>query len=231
MKFHVRIIQTTLVVLSAVFTMGCAGNEEKQETISRSTLPQLISQIQKCSKLYTTEFKVHKIITYYDNKSINGSLLGMKINSELPMSQRKIAIPMDATLKTYIDLSNFNEYNISLDGDKMVIMLPEPSVTMTSSKIDHKNIRRHVDFLRGKFTDEELTRIENNGRNAMIEEMSRMDIMEKAQQSAAKTLLPIIAKCGYNCQNVTITYGAVTRKKDLRTLLENTAENAKQIIK
>ena len=76
MKFQARTIQAAVVILTAILAIGCSEKEEKTEAISRSTLPQLISQIQKCSKLYTTEFKVHKIITYYDNKSITGSVLG-----------------------------------------------------------------------------------------------------------------------------------------------------------
>ncbi len=225
-------IKWLVTVLTAATMAACSTDEKKQEEINRNSLPQLINQIQRCSKLYTTEVKAHKIITYYDNKSISGSVLGMKINTELPMSGRKIAIPLDATLKAYIDLSNFNEFNVSLNGDKMEIMLPEPGVELTSSKVDHKNIRHHVDLLRGRFSDEELTRIENNGRNAIIEEMGRMEIMEKAQQSATKTLMPIIEKCGFDCQNVTITYGPITKKMDIRTLLENTAiENGKQIVR
>jgi len=43
---------------------------------------------------------------------------------DIPMSQRKIAIPMDATVKAYIDFSNFSEKNITNMATRLRLHYP-----------------------------------------------------------------------------------------------------------
>ena len=124
----------------------------------------LIMQIQKCSKLYTTEYQIHKIVTHDDVVKLQGSLLKQNINIKLPLGDRKVAIPMDATLKAYIDFSNFSEKNIERDGQKITILLPDPKVELTSSKINQKEIKSYVGLVRAGFSDAELTNYEQQGR-------------------------------------------------------------------
>ena len=101
-------------------------------------------QVQKCSKLYTTEYHIHKIVTHHDVLRLKGSLLTKDIDIPLPLGERKIAIPMDATLKGYIDFSDFSEDNIERNGERITILLPDPKVVMTSSKINQKEVREYV---------------------------------------------------------------------------------------
>ena len=96
---------------------GCTGSdgEGQQEQAAYQgidTVPMLITQIKKCSRLYTTEMKVHKIVTHDDVVKLQGKLLKQNIDIKLPMGERKVAIPIDATLKAYIDFSDFSERNI-----------------------------------------------------------------------------------------------------------------------
>ena len=63
------------------------------------TVPMLIMQVQKCSRLYTAEYDVHKIVTYDDIVRLKGNVLNRDFNIKLPLGDRKIAIPMDAKLK------------------------------------------------------------------------------------------------------------------------------------
>ena len=37
-------------------------------------------------------------------------------NLDIPLGDRKIAIPMKATVKAYIDLSKFSKENVKIDG-------------------------------------------------------------------------------------------------------------------
>ena len=137
-----------IVVLLAVLTgCSCSGDKEGGEPVAQyqsiDTVPMLIMQIQQCSRLYTTEIHVHKIVTHDDVVSIKGTLLKQDIDIKLPLGDRKIAIPMDATLKAYIDFSNFGPSNIERQGDKITIVLPDPKVEMTSSKINQKEIKEY----------------------------------------------------------------------------------------
>ena len=63
------------------------------------TVPMLIMQVQQCSKLYTAEYRVHKIITHDDALRFKGQLLSKSFNVKVPLADRKIAIPMDAKIK------------------------------------------------------------------------------------------------------------------------------------
>ena len=109
--------------------------EEKANVID--TIPVMVMQIQKCSRLYTAEAHVHKIITHDDQLNLKGSFMKKDFNIHIPGSNRKVAIPMDATIKAYVDFEGFSQKNVSRKGDKIEIILPDPKLVLTSSKIDH----------------------------------------------------------------------------------------------
>ena len=184
------------------------------------TLPMLITQIQECSRLYTAEVKVHKIVTHDDVIRLRGSLLQQDFNIKVPLGERKIAIPMDATLKAYIDFSQFSEKNVERSGDKITIVLPEPKVVMTSSKINQKEIREYVAFARAHFSDAEMTGYEQQGRAAIIQSIPQLGIFEIARENAARILVPMLTALGYQEENITIAYRKQYGIGDLKKLLE-----------
>ena len=183
------------------------------------TVPMLIMQVQKCSKLYTAEYRVHKIVTHDDALRLKGSLLQKQFDIKVPMADRKIAIPIDAKLKAYIDFSTFSEENIERDGRKITIVLPDPQVTMTSSKIDQKNVRQYVALTRSNFSDAELADYQQQGRQAIIESIPKMGILESAQRNAAKVLVPMLKELGYAEEDITIAFRKQYGAKDIEKLL------------
>nr|MBP8038816.1 DUF4230 domain-containing protein [Prevotella sp.] len=152
------------------------------------------------------EYKFHKIITHQDKKTIKASLFKTDMSFDIPMSQRKIAIPMDATVKAYIDFSNFSEKNVTKYGNKIEVTLPDPRIIMTSSKIDHDGIKKDVSLIRSNFSDEELSNYEKQGRNQIIKSISQTDILERAKMNAANNIIPMIKLMGYNEKNIIISF-------------------------
>jgi len=204
---------TALVVcgLSACDNKEVAPADEPQATIVETdTVPQLVMQIQKCSRLYTTEVKVHKIVTHDDVVRLKGNIMSRNFNIQLPLGERKVAIPMDATLKAYIDFSEFSEKNIERYGHTITVILPDPQVLLTSTKIDQKGVKEFVGLTRSHFTDKELTNYEKQGRQAIINSIPQMGIVEIARQNAARVLVPMIAQMGYREEDITIAF-----RKDL----------------
>ena len=131
---------------------GCTGSdgEGQQEQAAYQgidTVPMLITQIKKCSRPSTTEMKVHKIVTHDDVVKLQGKLLKQNIDIKLPMGERKVAIPIDATLKAYIDFGGFSEKNIKRRGQKIELTLPDPKVQLTSSRINHQEIKKQLSIL------------------------------------------------------------------------------------
>ncbi len=186
------------------------------------TIPMMITRIQQCSKLYTAEYQVHKIITHDDKKQITGTFLNKDFSIDIPAGKRKVAIPIDATLKAYIDFASFGEDNVKKKGNKIEIILPDPKVTLTASKVDHEGIRQYVALIRSNFSDEELTRYERQGRESIIKDIPNMGIIETARESAARTLIPIICQLGYSEEDVKITFRKEFTLSDLGTLLDKT---------
>ena len=95
-----KLLNIILSVMILVFS-ACSQKqptEEKANVID--TIPVMVMQIQKCSRLYTAEAHVHKIITHDDQLNLKGSFMKKDFNIHIPGSNRKVAIPMDATIKT-----------------------------------------------------------------------------------------------------------------------------------
>ena len=186
---------------------SCSSEQtEEAEPVVTDTLPSLIMQIQKTSRLYTTEYHIHKIVTHDDVVRLKGNFLSKDFDIPLPLGERKVAIPMDATLKAYIDFSDFSEKNIERHGDKITILLPDPKITLTSSKINQKEIKEYVGLTRSHFTDKELTNYEQQGRKAILDNVPNMGLIQTAQENAARVLVPMLTQMGYQEENITIAF-------------------------
>ena len=226
MRKVIGVILAVLVIVGGLYFCGDwrvqSDDDAKQEAAIAQgidTVPMLIMQVQKCSKLYTAEYRVHKIVTHDDALRLKGSLLKKQFDIKLPMADRKIAIPIDAKLKAYIDFSDFSEKNIERDGKKITIVLPDPQVSMTSSKIDQKNVRQYVALTRSDFSDAELADYQQQGRNAIIESIPKMGILESAQRNAAKVLVPMLKELGYAEEDITIAFRKQYGPKDMLSIL------------
>ena len=226
MRKVIGVIVAVLVIVGGLYFCGDwrlqSDDDAKQEAAVAQgidTVPMLIMQVQKCSKLYTAEYRVHKIVTHDDALRLKGSLLKKQFDIKLPMADRKIAIPIDAKLKAYIDFSDFSEKNIERDGKKITIVLPDPQVSMTSSKIDQKNVRQYVALTRSDFSDAELADYQQQGRKAIIESIPKMGILESAQRNAAKVLVPMLKELGYAEEDITIAFRKQYGPKDMFSIL------------
>ena len=196
-----------LLIGAISVTASCSSEQtENTEAVVTDTVPSLVMQIQKTSRLYTTEYHIHKIVTHDDVVRLKGNFLSKDFDVELPLGERKIAIPMDATLKAYIDFADFSEKNIERHGDNITILLPDPKITLTSSKINQKEIKEYVGLTRSHFTDKELTNYEQQGRKAILNNIPNMGLILAAQENAARVLVPMITQMGYQEENITIAF-------------------------
>ena len=212
------------IILSAMILVFSACSqkqptEEKANVID--TIPVMVMQIQKCSRLYTAEAHVHKIITHDDQLNLKGSFMKKDFNIHIPGSNRKVAIPMDATIKAYVDFEGFSQKNVSRKGDKIEIILPDPKLVLTSSKIDHKAVKQYVSLTRSNFTDAELTKLEQQGRQSIINDIPNIDLMEQAQFSAANTLIPMLIDMGFKEEDIKISFRKKFTLQDLKGFISN----------
>ena len=219
-------------IITFILCCCCACNqhhETKGDTVSSDdAFHSFIMQVQKCSRIYTTEVKIHKIVTHDDVIRLKGTILAQDFNIRMPLGDRKIAIPMDATLKAFIDMSDFSEKNVERDGQKIIITLPDPQVTLTSSKIDQKGIKEYVGLVRSHFTDAEMADYEQQGRAAIIASIPQLGIIPTAQENAARVLIPLITQMGYQEQDIVIQFRKEYGIQDIKSLVNMDIEHGKK---
>ncbi|WP_314698840.1 DUF4230 domain-containing protein [uncultured Prevotella sp.] len=212
----------TIVLFFSFLITACVDKKTPVEASVNEidTIPMLVTQVQQCSRLYTTEYHIHKIVTHDDKLKLSGRFMKQDFNVNLPLGERRIAIPMDATLKAYIDLSGFSDKNIKRRGRELIVTLPDPKIILTSTKIDHKEVKQYVALTRHNFTDAELTSYELQGRKQIISSIPQMGIVHQAQQSAARQLVPIFTAMGYKEKDITISFRKTFSIKDLGSMIE-----------
>ena len=159
-----KCVFAVLAVLAMTGLTSCHGLFSTANGADTLALPDsdgLVLQVARTSKLYTAEYQVHKIVTHDDVQYLTATIAGQKFETPITLGDRKIAIPIDVTLKAYIDFAGFSLDNIerSADGQTLHVTLPDPRVVVTSSKVDHAGIQQFVDLFRSDFTDAEITPI------------------------------------------------------------------------
>jgi hypothetical protein len=216
MKKPIGLILTSLLML---LTASCGQKEETNlaEEHAIDSIPLLVTQIQRCSRLYTTEYRIHKLVSCESNRQISGFGISVSLNV---FGDRKIIIPINATLKGYIDMNQIREHHIERQGEKITVTLPDPAVMMTSTEIDHENIKEFVTGFRDDFTDQEMVAFESQGRKAIIAEIPELGIERMAREDAVRILVPIITQMGFREQDITIQFRSDYNPHDLIRRLE-----------
>ncbi len=218
-----------MMIAVALTVLSCSGKQQGDQVSSIDTIPELVLQIKKCSKLYTTECKIHKIVTHDDQVAVKGKIFNHDYNINLPLGQRKVAIPIDATVKAYVDFSSFSRENVKKQGDKIEVILPDPRIVVTATTIDHDMVKQYVPALRKNFTSDELYNYASQGREAIVKDIPKLGLIAHAQADAANIIIPIIAQMGYKEENITVTFKKDFTPKEIVSMIENTdVENGKK---
>lgn len=202
-----KIIFILLLSPIILFCAACShkGTAETEEA-AIDTIPVLVTRMEQCSRLYTTEYQMRKIVIYDNPAVISGKVLHQDFKINLPIGDRRIAIPVTATAKAYVDMGKLTAKDVRRNGDKIEITLPDPEVTLTATKVDNKGIKQKVALLRSRFSDDEITRIQQQGRKDIIKSLKSTNIIEDARQSAARQLIPVVTDLGFKEENITITF-------------------------
>lgn len=201
---------------------GCKGKGgESGGDSPLDTIPMLIMQVQKCSRLYTSEYDIRKIVTHSDNTRLKGNILGADVNVKMPLSDRSIAIPIEAKVKAFIDFSGFSERNIIKNGKKIIVVLPDPQAVLTSTVVDHENVKEFSSVSFHRYSDSEITNFEHQGRDAIVKSIPQLSIVEDAKTNAARILIPMIASLGYAESDITISFRKDFNPSQISILTDN----------
>jgi len=226
-----KTLSTQILFIVLAMLAVCCTNVEKTSNDPQTETVSIATLISRQSRLYTSEYIVHKIVTHNDLRKLKGSLFGIKFNQTISIGDRKIAIPIDVTLQAYIDFSEVSEENIEIveekEGDILHITLPDPKIVVASSKVDNKGIRTKVSWLRNDFKDSELTDFTQQGMASILRSVPQMGIIESARENAASLLIPLLADMGYEKENIVITFRKKYDESDLYQLYDYERSNLK----
>ena len=170
-------------------------------------------------RLYSTEYQLHKIITQDDTKQLQGSVFNQKYNIDLPLGKRSIAIPIEATVKAYVDFSDFSESNVRRQGDGIEIILPDPQFELTSTRVSHDEVKQYIPLLRSNFSDRELTALTQAGRAAIERDLPKLNLTEPARQNMARVLIPMLRQMGFEEDQITVTFRKQFSPRELSSFL------------
>ena len=95
-------------------------------------------------------------------------------------------------------------------------------MTLTATTIDHEQVKEKVSLLRTRFSDEERSRIEQQGRTAIVKSLEQMNLTESARQSAVQQLMPMLRQMGWSDEDVVITFRDDLGNSPFETLIRKT---------
>lgn len=211
---HFRTASVLLLLAVMSFLSGCKDKAASPKavpsdsvTVRKPDKAQLVMEVARTSRLYTTEYQVHKIVTHSDDPTLEGQVLGMPFKMKTRWGDRKVAIPITVTLKAYVDFSHFSADQVKRTPDgHLEIILPDPTVIQTASRVDHSGTRQYIDATRSRYTDAEISDFARQGADSILSHSMQLDIVDQAERSAAQTLFPMLRRMGYKDGQVTISF-------------------------
>lgn len=214
MKIVYPIISTALLLISLLTSVGLgSGCSRSEKATAADSLSEkvdstrlLVMTVRGCSRLYLTEMHIRKLVTFTDEPSVKGTVLGMPVDVPTRWGKRRIAIPLDVTLKAYVDMAAFDSTLVERTDSTLTITLPDIRITSTASKVDNAGIRQYVDFARTYYTDAEITQLAQQGEQSILSHLSQYGLEQEAQRSAARQLLPLLQGLGYKDGNVNVRF-------------------------
>ena len=215
-----------VIVLCLSLLSACRGEETKAEAVRVDTLS-LVMQVKECARLYTAEYEVHKSVLKDDPLRVKGNLFQRAFDVKVPIGERKVMIPLDVTLKAYIDFTGFDEKNVLRSGDRIVVTLPDPRVVVTSSRINHDEVKQFVSLTRSDYTSAELADFTRQGEDEILASVPQLGILEMARENAAHVLVPMLTRLGYDERNIVISFRKDFTTADMPLLLEREGRTEK----
>lgn len=215
-----------VIVLCLSLLSACRGKETKAEAVRVDTLS-LVMQVKECARLYTAEYEVHKLVLKDDPLRVKGNLFQRTFDVKVPIGERKVVIPLDVTLKAYIDFTGFGEKNVLRSGDRIVVTLPDPRVVVTSSRINHDEVKQFVSLTRSDYTSAELADFTRQGEDEILASVPQLGILEMARENAAHVLVPMLTRLGYDERNIVVSFRKDFTAADMPLLLEREGRTEK----
>ncbi|MCF0235492.1 MAG: DUF4230 domain-containing protein [Bacteroidaceae bacterium] len=175
------------------------------------TLASLIRSVRAQSKLHTLEMQVHKVVLYADESKITSPLGNLKLPGH-----RKLAVPIDVTIKGAIDFARFDSAHVARSNGLLIVTLPDPTIEVTASRVDHKAVRQYVSLSRSNFSASEIDAFAQQGQDSIVAHLDQTGIVEATRESATRSLVPLFAQLGVPENEIVIRFRKQFSPAELR---------------
>ena len=89
-----------------------------------------------------------------------------------------------------------------------------------SSRINHDDVKEYVALMRRDFSDEELASYELQGREAIIKDIAKSNIIEQARIGATNALVPMLRQLGFDEPNIIISFRKNFTQQEVEQLVD-----------
>lgn len=173
------------IILVASLMVSCGQTRD-------AALHNTLKGLSEMAELGVVEYTVKKIVSADDE---NWYTIG----------DRKILFTCTAFIKAGINLSDFSEESVRVEGKEIMVSLPKPQVlsfNMPPEEIKEEFTK--ITGLRGKFSPEEKQYLLVLGEKNIKESIPEMGILQDAEDNARSFFTALLSKLGY--KTITITF-------------------------
>ena len=116
-------------------------------------------------------------------------------------------------------------------GDRIVVTLPDPRVVVTSSRINHDEVKPICvfDTFGPYFCG--TGRFYASGEDEILASMPQLGILEWPCENAAHVLVPMLTRLGYDERNIVVSFRKDFTAADMPLLLEREGRTEKAEMK
>lgn len=154
----------------------------------------VLTRVQTISELNTVEMYFNEIIDYKNSLVFN--------NFEIPFTAKSIIFTVESKVKAGIDLSQLKASDIKIDKKKISLKLPNP--TVTSKEILVYKAYSERNGLLNEVTNDDTLKVLNEFTDKLDEKAIKVGILDKAKESAIKTVKGLLEIMGF--EEITITF-------------------------
>lgn len=172
-------------LLLLILGVSCQNRQERVKQVLA---------IREMGELATTEYSITKIVKANDNQTW------------YKIGDRKILISVEATLKAGIDLQLIQAEDVSIDGNKISIILPGPKLISMQIPPDKIKVAyEEVGLLRTGFDNAERDALLAQAEKQISAAIAETGIFTTTEQNTRQVLTAFLQKLGY--EQISISFG------------------------
>ena len=164
----------------------CVGCGKSKKALAKEKL----SLLTEMAELGAVEYTITKIIKASDTKFYT-------------IGDRKILFSCRATMKAGIDMTEFSQENVEIDGNHITITLPQPKVLSFNMPPEQARLEyEKVGALRFDFTAADRNDLLRQGEEAILADAPNLGILADAEANAKMFFEALLTQVGFEKINV-----------------------------